>query len=246
MEIQYYPHTCKCGCGGQIGIKKGHKYSGIPKYIMGHNIQGWNRGLTKYTDKRVAKNAEALKDSWIDEKRKERSVQFSGEGNPFYGKEHSEAFKSNRSEEYKGKFLGDKSASYGIPKTKETKLKISKSVKENYETNPKLKQYLSEIQKTKMGILAPNWNNGSSFEPYGIEFNKEFKQFIYERDNYTCQCPDCEHKTNILDAHHVDYDKKNNIPKNIITLCRSCHTKTNGKNNRQYWTEYYKNIMENK
>ncbi len=28
---------CNCGCGGQISIKKHHKYYGVPKYIKGHN-----------------------------------------------------------------------------------------------------------------------------------------------------------------------------------------------------------------
>jgi len=85
-----------------------------------------------------------------------------------------------------------------------------------------------------------------SFEIYPPEFNKGFKQQILERDNYTCQDPNCEHKSNTLDAHHIDYDKKNNIPENVITLCRSCHMKTNGKNKRQYFTEFYQNIMMGK
>ena len=94
--------------------------------------------------------------------------------------------------------------------------------------------------------LCPAWNNGSSFEPYSPEFNKEFKQQILERDNYICQNPECEHLSEGLDCHHIDYDKKNNILENVITLCNSCHGKTNGKNNRQYWTEFYQNIMKGK
>jgi len=31
---------CACGCGGEIIIKRHHKYYGIPKYIMGHHIIG--------------------------------------------------------------------------------------------------------------------------------------------------------------------------------------------------------------
>ena len=34
--MSYYLHTCKCGCGGQIEIKKHHKYHGVPSYINGH------------------------------------------------------------------------------------------------------------------------------------------------------------------------------------------------------------------
>ena len=99
----------------------------------------------------------------------------------------------------------------------------------------------------RFGEKAPNWIDGSSFEPYPIEFNKELKQQIHERDNYTCQCPDCRiENPKKLDCHHIDYDKQNNNPENLITLCASCHVKTNGKNKRQYWTEFYQNIMMNK
>jgi hypothetical protein len=28
---------CKCGCGREIIIKPHHKYTGVPKYILGHN-----------------------------------------------------------------------------------------------------------------------------------------------------------------------------------------------------------------
>src|SRR3990170_4135877 len=70
----------------------------------------------------------------------------------------------------------------------------------------------------RFGELSTNWQNGKSFEIYPPEFNKGFKQQILERDNYTCQDPNCEHKSNTLDAHHIDYDKKNNIPENVITF----------------------------
>ena len=48
-NIQYYTHLCLCGCGGQIEIKKHHKYYGIPKYVHGHS------GRNKYpTEEKVA------------------------------------------------------------------------------------------------------------------------------------------------------------------------------------------------
>ena len=96
----------------------------------------------------------------------------------------------------------------------------------------------------RFGEDSPNWSGGKSFEEYGIEFNKPLRLSILERDNYICQNPDCEHLFERLDVHHIDYDKKNNDPKNLTTLCISCHMKTNGKNNRKYFTEFYKNIME--
>lgn len=60
----------------------------------------------------------------------------------------------------------------------------------------------------------------------------ELKESIRKRDNYICQ--DCgvsqkEHEkkyNRILDVHHIDGDDTNNDPKNMITLCRSCHNNT--------------------
>ena len=89
----------------------------------------------------------------------------------------------------------------------------------------------------KRGELSANWQNGKSFELYPPEFNKELKQLILERDIYTCQDPNCEHKTVLLVIHHIDYVKKNNFEYNLITLCNSCHVKTNG--NREYWKKFY-------
>ena len=36
-------------------------------------------------------------------------------------------------------------------------------------------------------------------------------------------------------VHHIDYDKKNCVSNNLITLCIPCHMKTNY--NRSYWQQ---------
>jgi len=40
--------------------------------------------------------------------------------------------------------------------------------------------------------------------------------------------------------NHIDYNKKNNNPDNLITLCRKCYSKTN--NNQIYWKDYFRNF----
>lgn len=95
----------------------------------------------------------------------------------------------------------------------------------------------------KSGELSPHWNGGSSFLPYPPEFNKELKQFIFKRDNYICQNPYCDSNHTNLHIHHIDYDKNNNYSENLIVLCNSCHAKTNGKNNREWWFNYYSDIL---
>lgn len=45
---------------------------------------------------------------------------------------------------------------------------------------------------------------------------------IVKRDHYQCvACSD----TKRLEVHHIDGDTSNNIPENLITLCKSCHAR---------------------
>lgn len=86
-----------------------------------------------------------------------------------------------------------------------------------------------------------NWQGGKSFEPYSLDWIETLKRSIRERDYYVCQeCGIHQDELNRkLDIHHIDYNKKNCDPENLITLCRSCHMKTNY--NREYWINYFKN-----
>ena len=80
-----------------------------------------------------------------------------------------------------------------------------------------------------------NWKGGKSFEPYPLGWTKTYKEQIRYRDGYKCQICDIPEVElcRKLDVHHVDYDKNNLDPINLITLCKSCHVKTNYK--RDYW-----------
>lgn len=73
------------------------------------------------------------------------------------------------------------------------------------------------------------WKGGASFEPYPPEFNSKLKQTIRQRDNHSCQiCGIAEEDEDaMLTVHHIDYDKGNLEPSNLITICKSCHGKTN-------------------
>lgn len=78
---------------------------------------------------------------------------------------------------------------------------------------------------------------------YGPEFNKALKGAIRKRDGYICQlCGLYTPKAGIrLAVHHIDYDKHNNDPSNLISLCEHCHTRTNF--NRDYWKQYFQKVM---
>jgi len=90
-----------------------------------------------------------------------------------------------------------------------------------------------------IGDKNPNWIDGLSRNPYGLEFNKDLKEVIRNRDRRKCQiCGKIElYNNRELSIHHIDYNKQNNDPKNLIALCDSCHSKTNF--NREKWINYF-------
>jgi hypothetical protein len=92
------------------------------------------------------------------------------------------------------------------------------------------------------GEANPNWKGGIACEPYApIWVDKRFKAGIRERDSFTCQNPDCRGEVTTLTVHHIDYDKKNCEPTNLITLCVSCNARANY--NRSFWQAGYEAII---
>jgi len=136
----------------------------------------------------------------------------------------------------------------GKKRSVETKLKMSKASL----GKQKSKTHKINISKSHIGINSgdkhPNWQGGKSFEDYTTDWNFTFKESIRQRDNFICyECGIHQDELDIgqvekLDVHHIDYNKKNCNPNNLISLCRSCHAKTNY--NRDYWFNKYKNIWE--
>ena len=118
----------------------------------------------------------------------------------------------------------------GNHRDKKTKDKISNTMK--------IKNIKPKVIYYGCGEKAPNWQGGLSFEPYSIEFNRRLKEFILSRDRYTCQLCGQIQNGHRHCIHHIDYDKKNCNPSNLITLCNKCHGKTNS--NRNYWNNYFK------
>jgi len=97
----------------------------------------------------------------------------------------------------------------------------------------------SEIMK---GNKNPAWKGGISFEPYcQVWKDKDYRKDIKEYYNYQCQNPFCLCDSNNLVLHHIDYDKKNCKPDNIIPVCRSSNAKANM--DRWFWQEIYEEIV---
>lgn len=87
------------------------------------------------------------------------------------------------------------------------------------------------------GNTNPAWKGGISKRPYPFNFDKELKEIIRKRDDYKCRICGVPQEECIrtLPIHHIDYNKGNINPDNLITLCYSCHGKT--MHNREYWKE---------
>lgn len=157
---------------------------------------------------------------------------------------HSEENKKKISE---ASFKSHQKKNFGFqkenhPKTEFKKGRISnrKGVKHTEEAKTKM----SKNRKGKcIGKNHPNWRGGISKEFYGIEFNKELKEQIRKRDSHKCR--ECGHSQEELGyklhVHHIDYNKRNNSPDNLISLCRNCHAQTIFK--REDWTKYFINKL---
>ncbi len=79
--------------------------------------------------------------------------------------------------------------------------------------------------------------------PYPVEWSTSLRRRIRERDAFTCQeCGEIEDGQR-HDVHHIDYDKYNLNPDNLITLCRSCHARTNSHKRRAYFIHRYRAMM---
>lgn len=84
-----------------------------------------------------------------------------------------------------------------------------------------------------------NWRGGLSRLPYPWNF-RFISRTIIERDG-SCLGPACAGDDDRLTAHHIDYDKANCDPSNLITLCSACNSKANF--DRPRWQKIYSEII---
>jgi hypothetical protein len=223
------------------GIKKAKKY----KLKIGFGNKG--KQVSEETKKKISIST-----------KKRFSVK---ENCPWWGKHHSIGTKRKMSLSHK---KNPTKPMLGKKHTTETRKKMSGAAHASWEghnrkfrncigkNNPHWgkplsnwhKQKISESNKGKLSREKnPNWHGGSSFEPYSINFNKELKGLIRKRDNYSCQlCGTEQNGGRALTVHHIDYNKKNFDPAKLISLCITCHMKTN--HHREYWQDYFEELIK--
>lgn len=85
--------------------------------------------------------------------------------------------------------------------------------------------YVRRADGRYKGKNAPNWQGGRSKLPYPWEWTAELKSAIRERDGGVCQSCSGPPKRQSLDVHHLDGDKRNCEPSNLVSLCHPCHQK---------------------
>lgn len=187
----------------------------------------WNKGLTKETDERVRKYSESQ----------------IGKIKPIEVRIKISNSIRNLPPEIWDKILFHVK---GKHRSNETKRKISETYKN---MSPERKAEIRTRHNYGKGKNAHGWKGGISYEPYCPRFNKELKERIRAFFDYRCiLCGKTENENNEkLSCHHVEYNKQaccDGKPVCFATLCRSCHSKTNGgDNNRNKWMNMIRIII---
>ena len=186
----------------------------LRKMAKNGEIRYWNKGLTKKTDYRIAEHANRLKDitTWNKGLTKENDFRVLKNG------------------------LGVKLAclSSTTVRNKSTGIKL-------FYSTLKGRKNIVNLSRNRFGQDNPNWKGGITYEIYPSEFNSQLRELIRRRDGYTCQVcgiPECEflHK---LCVHHINYNKRENHPSNLVSLCSRCNSIANAR--RYIWIQYFKN-----
>jgi len=120
------------------------------------------------------------------------------------------------------------------------------TTKRNLSNNPmwrtEIRKKVGMINKGKFSLEKnPMWKGGLSFELYTTEWTNKLRSIIRKRDDYNCQTCGKHQEGVLLDVHHIDYNKKNCSPENLISLCKACHSKTNQKRNK--WKLHFQKRM---
>ena len=124
--------------------------------------------------------------------------------------------------------------------------------KEKYPRNNKCVDCGKDIYKkatrcmpcSKKGILNLNYKSFLKTKYPRSWVNTNIREFIRNRDNnkcYICGKSTKENKRK-LSVHHIDYNTYNLKEENLVSLCNSCHTKTNY--NRDYWINFFQPLFK--
>jgi hypothetical protein len=125
------------------------------------------------------------------------------------------------------KIYSEKSRLRALGKTAsvETKRRMSESRLKYLESPDNYARLLDTMLR---GERHPNWRGGASKEKYPPEFSKSLREKIRRRDGYKCRICRAGAKGVAGRVHHIDANKNNNNPPNLILLCKACHGEIHG------------------
>lgn len=150
-------------------------------------------------------------------------------------KEAKQGSKLNLSDEERNRRVETMIGNNNPSKNPEVRKKQSEAGKINWKR--------PEFRNSHTGANSATWQGGLSKFPYSLDWEESIKEAVRKRDGYCCQlCLISENSLQgnyheKLDVHHIDYDKTNCDIDNLITLCKSCHPKTNF--NRKGWLSVF-------
>lgn len=206
------PVPCQCRCGTLIPptnknglpakFAHGHNGVGMPSHLKGR--PAWNRGKPSPWAVETHKGKK-LSEEEIQRRTATRLATNDGVYQTARGWKHAPETIAKMTEVNRAKALkGEDNPFFGKKHTPESRAAMS-----------------AKLAREK----HPQWKGGIGTLPYGPEFTEKFKRLIRERDGNACRCCGKPHEEGrqAFPVHHLDRDKKNNDPINLVTLCYSCH-----------------------
>lgn len=142
--------------------------------------------------------------------------------------------------QYGKKLIGFKNPFYGKKHTEKNKT-IFRNNREG-----KTYEEIFGHEKAKKVIKKKTKNKKERRSFYGLEYTSRFfskrlrKAILLKQKNICPVCLKCFSKESIKQLHHINYVKKDNRRRNLIYLCVSCHSTTNG--NRDIWKGYLRKV----
>ncbi len=205
---------CKCGCGEEI-TSKWQRYQEI-NYIKGHARRGKKNSVEHNLSISNANNKSIKVNCSYCKSRILRKPSKLKKFDKYYCDTNC----------YAKSLIGRK-----LPKEQIEKARLKRIGHE-----------VSEETRKKISFANSGKKNGMFREDSDMNIRK----IIRKRDNFICQLCDMHQEKNkkSLDVHHIDYNKKNNLVQNLISLCHSCHAKTN-KSKRPFWIKHFHSILNN-
>lgn len=97
----------------------------------------------------------------------------------------------------------------------------------------KLKDYLDSNQIDYSHFKGHAWNKKElevlNSNEFGVISKRIIRELLLKERPYKCECcgiSEWQGKTIILQVHHIDGNRNNNVRDNLILLCPNCHSQT--------------------